>query len=285
MAAGEAEGEKLTTIGELLEADKDNTKFSQEVLNWFDPWFSKAFDVAANLFNCFMRAFSHEAKDDDDLQSDKDEQSILASLYSRRVRPLLLLQAYRSYMYSATDFRRLRVTTAIGFLRVEIEAVALMLMIRDRSELAVEWYNIGMGREGVQFYKKTSKEIKQFRERLDLETEWNLASAASQHTRLVGMIDGLTRQDYRSDDRYVSDYSLALQDYKQDKPEEYISRGLYILKTQAKLIPAMVESLPEAADPILLEQRIPIFMNGVGQLYRKFENQFPEFIATYRDGS
>ena len=77
--------------------------------------------------------------------------------YSRRSRALLLLQAYRSYMYAATDMRRFRVGTATGFMRLEIEAVALMYLFQNNPSLAYTWFNLRGDSQGKAFYKKTKR--------------------------------------------------------------------------------------------------------------------------------
>lgn len=299
----------MTEINKLIEADEINSKESLKLFNQFDPSLVTSFDDAANLLTVFSRSFGHGATDDDTQHSiaelaeegglteleikqvfnGKKPSSITNDLfekivsnindyYDRRSRGLLLLQAYRSYMYAATDIRRLRAGTAIGLMRLEIEAVALMSLFQANTELAFTWFNLKGNRQGKDFYNKTKREVAEFCDRFELTVEWNLASSSSQHSRMIGLIDGLSISSSSESGRYSNVFSLALQDFDTDKPEQLISRALYILRTQAKLLLPLQLALPEVSDPLLLETRIPKFIKNIGALYNKFQNKFPEFI-------
>jgi hypothetical protein len=130
----------MREIDKLLEADETNSQQSMKLFNRFDPSLVTSFDDAANLFAVFSRSFGHGATDDDTQHSiaelakeggfteldvrqalnNRKPSSMKGDLfekivsrrndyYGRRSRGLLLLHAYRSYMYAATDIRRLRV--------------------------------------------------------------------------------------------------------------------------------------------------------------------------------
>lgn len=301
----------MTDINNLIEADEINCKESLRLFNHFDPSLSISFDDAANLFSVFSRSFSQEATDDDTLDSiwkyvedgqltEAEIQNILKGekpsnvnndifdkitshnneYFSRRSRGLLLLQAYRSFMYAATDIRRLRAGTAFGFMRLEIEAVALMSLFQVNATLSYTWINLKGDQEGRSFYNKTKKDVLSFCDRYDLTGEWNLASTASQHSRFIGLVDGLTISSSSEVERYTNNYSLAFQDFDPEKPEQLLVRALYILRVQAKLLLPLQLALPEVSDPILLETRIPMFIKKVGTLYSKFQKQFPDFMKS-----
>ncbi len=198
----------MNEIDKLIEADQTNCQQSIKFFKQFDSLLVTSFDEAANLLNVFSRSFSHGATDDDtqhsfsklakeggiteseivEVLNDKKPSSISDDLfekiissrneyYSRRSRGLLLLQAYRSFMYSATDIRRLRVGTAFGLMRLEIEAVALMLLFQFNTKLAYEWFHLKGDRQGRDFYNKTKKDVSKFCDRYELTEEWNLASS------------------------------------------------------------------------------------------------------------
>ena len=301
----------MNEIDKLIKADQTNCQQSYKLFNQLDPLLATSFDDVANLFEVFFRAFSYRATDDDMQHSFTNlaeeggitESEILDVLqagkpssmsndlfekiisnrngyYSRRSRGLLLLQAYRSYMYAGTDIRRLRAGTAIGFMRLEIEAVALMFMIQANTELGFTWFNLKGDTQGKEFFNKTKKDISKFCDSFELTGEWNLASSASQHARFIGLVDGLSISSFSQFDRYTDNFSLALQDFDEKRPEQLISRALYILRTQAKLLLPLQLALPEVSDPLLLETRIPKFMNNIGLLYDNFQKKFPEFLES-----
>jgi hypothetical protein len=301
----------MNEIDKLIEADQTNCQQSYKLFNQFDPQLATSFDDAANLFEAFFRAFGYGATDDETQHSFSKlteeggitESEVLEVLktgksssvskdlfekiianrndyYSRRSRALLLLQAYRSYMHAGTDIRRLRVGTAIGFMRLEIEAIALMFLIQANSELGFTWFNLRGDTQGKKFFNKTKKDISKFCDRFELTVEWNLASSASQHARFIGLVDGLSIYSFSQYDRYTDNFSLALQDFDEKIPEQLISRALYILRTQAKLLLPLQLALPEISDPLLLETRIPKFTRNIGVLYNNFQKKFPEFVKS-----
>ena len=301
----------MAEIDKLIEADETNCKQSIKLFNHFDSLLGTSFNDAANLLTIFSRCFSHGATDDDTQHfiselakegglTDSELRQVLNGkkpstmtgdlfekiisnrndYYSRRARGLLLLQTYRSYMYAATDIRRLRVGTAMGLMRLEIEAVALMSLFQVNGELAYSWFNLKGDRQGKDFYNKTKKDVSKFCDRFELTVEWNLASSASQHSRFVGLIDGLSISSSSQFERYADNFSLALQDFDPEKPEQLIARALYILRTQAKLLSPLQLAMPEVSDPLLLETRIPKFLTNIGILYQKFQKEFPEFLGS-----
>lgn len=301
----------MTEIDKLIEADETNCQQSIKFFNQFDSLLVASFNDAANLFNVFSRSFSHGATDDETQHSISKlakEEGLLESeirevlngkklssmnddlfekiisnrneYYSRRSRGLLLLQAYRSFMYAATDIRRLRVGTAFGFLRLEIEAIALMSLFQVNTKLAYTWFNLKGDRQGRDFYNKTKKDVLEFCDRWELTGEWNLASSSSQHSRFIGLVDGLSISSSSQLERYTDNFSLAFQDFDPEKPEQLLVRALYILRTQAKLLLPLKLALPEVSDPLLLETRTPKFIKNIGLLYDKLQRQFPEFIES-----
>jgi hypothetical protein len=193
LAARYAYLKKMTDIEKLIEADETNCEQSKKVFNQFDPLLTDSFNDAANLFTAFLRSFGHGATDDDtqhEISELAKEAGVTESeikqakngikpstmgnnlfkkivskkynYYSRRSRALLLLQAYRSYMYAATDMRRFRVGTATGFMRLEIEAVALMYLFHNNASLAYTWFNLRGDSQGKDFYNKTKRKVWEF---------------------------------------------------------------------------------------------------------------------------
>ena len=94
------------------------------------------------------------------------------------------------------------------------------------------------------------------------------------------MVDGLSISRSLQADRYTDNFSLAFQDFDPEKPEQLILRALYILRTQAKLLIPLQLALPEVSDPLLLETRIPKFINKLGLVYEKFQREYPEFLES-----
>ena len=165
-------------------------------------------------------------------------------------------------------------------MRLEIESVALMSLFQGKKDLAYTWFNLKGDQQGKAFFNKTKKDVSEFSKQFELTVEWNLASSAAQHSRVIGIVDGLSISRSSQSDRYRDNFSVAFQDFDPEKPEQLIVRALYILRTQAKLLIPLQLALPEVSDPLLLETRIPKFINNLGLLYEKFKREYPEFLES-----
>lgn len=301
----------MSEIEKLIKADKDNIPTAKKVLDDFDTGLYDLFNESANLFQVVSRAFSYGSNDEDDLNEmtkiaevkgwneaeisdlfggdtpiDEVEMSdelsdAYFSYFSRRARGLLVLHIYRSFMYAATDFLRMRVTSALGKLRVEIESAALINIFQTDKNLSYQWYRISDDKEGKKFFRDTMPKVNNFNDLNDLKSEWNLSSQAAQHSRLVGLIDGLSVSEDKVGNKAIEEYKLAFQDFNPETPEEFVMWALYILRVQAKLIIPLVLSLPEVTDAILIETRIPNFHTKLSKLYSMFENKYPSRVSKF----
>jgi len=294
----------------LLKADEENAEKTRLFFLEFDTGLLDAFDEGNQILQSFMRSFGQGATDDIDQEAiteiskrtglhetelvailrgekkdacytslNKELHQIQAQHYCRRARTLLTLQAYRSFMFAAIDIRRMQVVRAFGQLRPAIEAIALITIFQSENQLAVEWYNIRDDIGGKVFFRKTIERINTFCKTYDVENEWNLSSAAAQHSRLIGLVDGLHVNQFLKGNRLVQEFKLSLQDFNPERPAEFIVRALYILRLQVKLLLPLEVALPEASDPLLHETRIPNFRNKIERLYKVFEVKFPQFLS------
>jgi len=301
---------RMSEIDQLLKADEENAEKTRRFFLEFDNELLDAFDEGNNIVQTFMRSFGQNATDDIDQTAiteiskksglnekelaaiirgekkdssyiglTKDLDQIQAQYYCRRARALLTLQIFRSFMFAGTDIRRMQVVRAFGQLRPAIEATALITIFQSENKLAVDWYNIRDDIGGKAFFRETINRINKFCKTYDVENEWNLSSAAAQHSRLIGLVDGLKVNQYVNGIRRTQEYKLSLQDFNPERPAEFISRALYILRVQAKLLLPLEIALPEASDPLLRETRIPNFRNKIERLYKVFEVKFSDYLS------
>ena len=183
----------ISEIDKLLIADAENAEKTRLFFFEYDADLLDAFDEGNQILQSFMRSFGQGAIDDIDqaaiteiskksglpetelvaiLRGEKKDacytnlneelHKIQAQHYCRRARVLLTLQAYRSFMYAATDIRRMQVVRAFGQLRPAIEAIALISIFQSENQLSVEWYNIREDVEGRTFFRKTIERINTF---------------------------------------------------------------------------------------------------------------------------
>jgi hypothetical protein len=299
----------MNRIDDLLKADINNAAQTKKLFYEFDPLLLEAFDDATNLFEILFRSFSTVATDDKDqaeilqlAEEFKVSQDYLVRIvkkenvgltddrlklrleeinnrfFSRRTRGILLLNAYRAFMYAAADIRRLRLLSALGQLRFEIESIALISIFQNHKEFAEEWFHLKSDEEGRAFFSKTKRMVMEFCKNNDLLNEWNLASSGSQHARFAGMVEGLKIENFSKEGRYINKFSFSLQDFDPDHPERLIVRALYILRAQAKIFPAFKLSLPEVSAFFLEVANMTLFYFKIEKLYANFERSFPGYI-------
>jgi hypothetical protein len=296
-------------INDLLEADNTNSTVTQQVLQDFHRDLPEAFHDVAILFQIFSKSFSHHASQQSvyDVISKAAEEENLSeeqaleivkthritnraskrimegvySYYANEARSILMLHAFRSYMFAATDLRRMRVVSAMGQMRVEIESVALMNLFRTKKKLGFDWFNSKTDDQGRKFHNQTKGEINRFCKQHELTVEWNLASSAAQHARMGSVSDGLRISDKDEPKKYTHDVRLNFQDFDGNKPQAFIIRALYIRRTQEKLLEPLKTALPEASDPLLHDTRIPNYMRKIANFYQLFEKRHPEFLEEF----
>lgn len=305
----------MSEIKKLLEADTTNIAETERFFANYSPELPSALDEAAALFVTFSRAFSQQARDDEDqrtvnslskrlgicnenelqdilrvpLPNDPEQSELLLAIrtamdrgFSRRARGILLILAFRSYMFAVTDLLRQRMTPAFGHIRIQIEAVGLMTIMRQNPVVALEWMEVSDNKSGKQFFRKYSNDIWKFSDRYELTDAWNLASGAAQHARFLSVSYGLKQSDFEEHGRRKSQYQVVFQE---GESHELILWTLFILLKQYHIFLAIREALPEVVDPILINSRLPNFRSKVQKLWRRLEEVYPEEVAQWKKES
>ena len=306
------------SIDKLLELDSENVGITKKNLAIFSPELPDALDDAARLFETFAHAFSQAGKDDEDISvlndcfqklkaNTKNEmdailksppptgdsekaRTVLAAkaaynrMWSRRIRGILLVYAHRCYEYAVTDLLRLRISSALGYLRNQIEAVAQISIMRENPEVAYEWLNVANNENGLRYYNKYKQKIFEFRDKHNLNFAWNLASGTSQHVRLASLVSSLSLSSFEERGRHVTEVKVSFQEVRPDEPEGLFLKALTILRTQERLFSVMAadDCLPESCDPILVDVRIPRFRQKGDRLWSRGEQVFPNQVAKWR---
>lgn len=74
------------------------------------------------------------------------------------VRRTLLQLLWRAYRWGLTDLRRLKLTAAAGYMRVEAETIVLLLLFQEKPDLSERWLN---PKENMKkFFGETQAEVK-----------------------------------------------------------------------------------------------------------------------------
>ena len=303
-------------IQDLIDVDSKNVVVTLKYFDNYDKKLMECFETAASLFRSFSHVYSQEATDDYDIQEvddiverlqleNQDELNrmldhnyppdpsiqsevnflgnIESNYYSRRVRGMLLLLCYRSYMFSATDMLRMRITSALGNMRLAIESAAYTVIIRNIPEVGKIWFNLRTDKEGKRFYRKHSSELGKIIEQYSLEFLWNFASSSTQHARPHSVAFGIDLSNSIDRDRYSNEFGLRFQELDQDSPDDFFLKVLFLLRIQERIFSVLKEGLSEIADPILLETRLPSFSLEVSRLWQLLGLRFPTLLERMRE--
>ena len=163
-----------------------------------------------------------------------------ARLWTLRVCKLVVLACQRYWAWGATDLFRLRITSTIGYLRLEAECVGLLKLFENDDPLAERWSRIKTQDEGTAFFRETQPRLKTVLRTFDLDTAYNIASNSAQHVRMAGIVRGLSSGD--------GELALPDQDFDSDDPYSYHLAVAHYHRIQARILRALGGVLPDVAD-------------------------------------
>lgn len=116
-----------------------------------------------------------------------DGKKALENGYSIVVRTFLLLRLARDFLRGLTEILKLRITPAIGILRLQAESIALISLIKDNSEIAHSWINAISTGKSLLFFNKYHSRIVEKIKSFDLYDIYQRGSNMSQHSRIYGV--------------------------------------------------------------------------------------------------
>src|SRR5207344_168612 len=104
---------------------------------------------------------------------------------------ILLLVCQRALRDALMACAKLRISQAYGYLRLEAEAVALVHVLRDSPELAVDWMSSGSN-AGNEFFYKSRRKVEAVLKKYDLLKEaYSYGSDVAFHARMPTAARGL----------------------------------------------------------------------------------------------
>jgi hypothetical protein len=230
------------------------------------PWAVDAFQDTENLFDLLLERISLSHLEDnerlklhhiatslgvtdqelfDRLTSGNDKglteaHSCWQRMLAHRWVKVLVLACQRYWAWGATDLARLRVTSAMGCLRLEAEAAGLTSLFLRQPELAERWSRIGSEQEGRRFYRDTQPCVKQVLGKLRLGGAYDIASAASHHVRMVSVARSLVSKPNK--------LRLPDQEFDPDDPFSFHLALAYFHRMQSRVLGALGRLIPGVAD-------------------------------------
>lgn len=286
----------MSAIQDLLEADHANTANSVDALQQFSPDLPGALDCAADLIDQFIRHVAAALDDSEELRAGsaitdelgvepeqlrellndekpavgkiEEARTIWRRLYTRQARRVLLLLLQRHFMWAATDLLRMRLTPVLGYCRQEAEAIALLVLVRDRPDLGIRWLHVRTDEEGVTFFREMQHGVRSTLKRLKLNDAYERGSGAALHVRFASAVLGL------SFDRQPNEIWLGFQEVRPNESFQYYLDALGFLSVQVRVVRALGEAFPEVTDPSWL-RAVNHFTRKVAALWEELSRQFP----------
>lgn len=137
----------------------------------------------------------------------------------------LLQLCSRAYRWGLTDFRRLRLTAAAGYMRVEAESIALMLLFVEKPSLSKRWLN--PHENMMTFFKETQPSVKGVLKKHDLTLAYEHGSAVAQHARFASAARGIRVEN--------ADVQVLDQEFDPKQPVSFHLALAYFLRIQKRL--------------------------------------------------
>jgi hypothetical protein len=296
------EGDSERPIDKLLWLDAGNCWKIRKDFDDFDPDLMALIHECSELHEAYARAFSAAMDDSLDVagvdaatreldpsgtlgaehlvQLERSTDPIKAAHHDalrfhmlrsgmRRQRMLLLTHVGQLFVSGATDMLRLRLTSALGHMRLQIEGAWLVDLFRREPERGYEWYLIKGDKEGRRFFRETNKDCIEFATRHRLDRMWGHASAGAHHVRFEAVERKLPRPfpEMVSSGQLLMSYQEHLHD-----PLAFLETVLEMLHTQRLILDAYAEAVPEVQAADLTEGRLGSFGARIHHLSTKLAN-------------
>ena len=172
-------------IQELLAADEANTRVTPRLMKALHPWALAAFDDTASLYRLLYRLLGdwptehaldprlHQIAEGNGLSDERLIDLLKGGqanhidgateawnrLWTLRLVKYPVMACQRYWSYGATELFRLRHTAALGYLRLEAESMALVVLFLRDAALADRWANITKA-DAKKFFSETQPKVR-----------------------------------------------------------------------------------------------------------------------------
>ena len=263
-------------VDKLQESDNYNLEESKKALLHIDNSSLEATDSCAHILELAAEAFAevsgydaYQAEVNEWLDRQSGDQYELAKLlerttligtpegddpiaaaqesmhkaYSVVARSYLMLRLRRDFQFGLSDLLKLRLTAALGYLRLQSESSALLALMAEEAKIAVAWLDPFSPGKGRQFHQKYHPSIVARMKDLQLYALYQQGSQISLHSRVYGLVPGLLAGEQAKKKGAIT---LSYQEIKD--PVELFLWFLYYLRAHVDVIRALPNGLPEVED-------------------------------------
>lgn len=137
----------------------------------------------------------------------------------------LLQLMWRASRWGLADLRRLKLTAAAGYTRIEVESLGLLVLFSKRPDLARRWLN--PNEDSRKFFSETQPEIKKIAKEHKLAQAYDHGSAVAQHVRFASAARGLRISGGNSE--------VLDQEFDPENPVSFHLGLAYFLRMQTRI--------------------------------------------------
>ena len=279
----------VSRIERVLAADDANSKISPKLIAQLHPAAAAHFELTDDMFRLLLEKVDSRQDAEDstlaamasemgltedalvvrlstrDVMVPEDAREAFQRLRALRVVRLLVLAVERYWVFGATDFHRLRVASAGGYLRLEAEASAFVTLFLRNPALAIRWQSLGTRDEGKRFFRETQGDVLKVLEAVNLRSTYDISSGGSQHVRMASLVRSMPDS---------GESRLRGQEFDVDDPYSFHLALAYFHRTQSRVLFALGQALSLGEDRewnaamLKFEEQTNVIWNALEARYR-----------------
>jgi hypothetical protein len=283
-------------IEKLLETDERNTRVTPKLMALLHPWAVEAFEDTATLYRLLYRAVGdweaehaverrlqelaqqHALTNDQLIERLKagkagdisGAEALWTRLWTLKLVKFMVMACQRYWSYGAAELFRLRHTAALGYLRLEVEAMAFVELFLNDDALAARWSEIRTKKDGRDFFNGAQQRLKETLAKYYLANIYDMASGSAQHVRMASLVRALTSKP--------GELGLKDQEFDPDDPYSFHLGVAHFHRIQARIIPALGAVLPNVRTDEWAKQELA-FVHHAAQLWAILETRYGNQIA------
>ena len=272
---------QMPDIDSLLEADEKNVREMQKLFADYQG-LPELLNEAVVLYKTCNRAFGQALSQEvsslpHDLPLDKG--LIVAEFMAKHQRGLLFTRIGVLYGTAVADLLRMRLTAPLGYVRLQCESIALLKLMSEDSSIVQQWVNIQTDKDGTAFYRKYQKRVMEILRTYNLSDTYNQTSGSALHSRFIGLAQGYKSARYEDGLRVIQEHRINVQEFDPESPHRFMMRVIFIvLRVQALILASLKDAIPEISDKLLLETRIPQFIERVNRFLELARVHFAQYF-------
>jgi hypothetical protein len=259
---------QIPDIDRLLAADEANVHTMRQVFTDYSKELPELLNTASELYTTCSRAFGEALSDE--TRGLLIDNSLVEKIQAKFQRGLLLARIGVLYSTAVTDFLRMRLTMPLACVRLQCESLALIKLISENPAVAQQWMSIQTDKDGRTFFYQHQKRLKSILETYSLAEIYDQTSGVALHSRFIGLARGYRTARRTDGDRVTDSHIILAQEFDDKNPDYFMVQVFHVLHIQARIFANLKDAIPELNDRLLLETRIPRFIERVDRLFRRF---------------